>query len=224
MLRIPSADEIIRISRGDAFQAVQQQHADWSGGPVSTTRPTIPTQTEPNLTLVAPDEDQTGYDDSGSSSGSTEYSRESEIEDRIRELEANVPDQVSLIEIRNNELAQLRAELARLRGEEPPELLEPAIDDDTAGLDDEMLVDDAGVTDDDEIFVGDDADTGDDATTEPVVDTQAAPGRYRATGAKTIIAGYHSWLCSERLGSAGRCDNCGSRHSGLVRTTRRSRR
>ena len=62
---------------------------------------------------------------------------------------------------------------ARLRGEEPPDLLEPAIDDDTAGLDDEMPVDDAGVTDDDEIFVGDDADTDDEATTEPVVDTQA---------------------------------------------------
>ena len=176
MLRIPSADEIIRISRGDALVAVQQQHADWSGGTVSTTPPPIPTQTEPNLTLVAPDEDQTGYDDSGSSSGSTEYSREAEIEDRISELEASVPDQVSLIEIRNNELAQLRAELARLRGEEPPELLEPAVDDDTALLDDETLLDDADLTDDDEIFVADDADTGDEATTEPVVDTQAPAG------------------------------------------------
>jgi pilus assembly protein FimV len=181
MLRIPSADEIFRIGRGDALSAVQQQHADWSGGTVSATRQPIPTQTEPNLTLVAPDEDQTGYDDSASSTGSTEYSREVEIEDRISELEASVPDQVSLIEIRNNELAQLRAELARLRGEEPPELMDPAIDDDTAALDDETLIDDAEATDDDEIFVGDDADSGetladDEATTEPVVDTQEPAG------------------------------------------------
>ena len=192
MLRIPSADEIIRISRGDALNAVQQQHADWSGGTVSTTRQPIPTQTEPNLTLVAPDEDQTGYDDSASSSGSTEYSREAEIEDRISELEASVPDQVSLIEIRNNELAQLRAELARLRGEEPPELVDPAIDDDTAALDDETLVDDAVATDDDEIFVGDDAVSDetladDEATTEPVVDTREPAGITRQAPKPSLL-------------------------------------
>ncbi len=45
---------------------------------------------------------------------------------RIAELEAaDVPQQQSLIEIRDNELAQLREELARIRGE----VYEPALDD-----------------------------------------------------------------------------------------------
>ena len=48
--------------------------------------------------------------------------REQEILDRIAELEgADVPQQQSLIEIRDNELAQLREELARIRGEEASE-------------------------------------------------------------------------------------------------------
>ena len=47
------------------------------------------------------------------SSTSEPTSREQEIEDRIAELEAaDVPDQQSLIEIRDNELASLRQELA----------------------------------------------------------------------------------------------------------------
>jgi pilus assembly protein FimV len=186
MLRIPSADEVFRINRGDALVAVQQQHADWSGGTIDTTRPTIQTQAEPNLTLVAPDDDQTGYDESAGSSGAAEYSREAEIEDRISELEASVPDQVSLIEIRNNELAQLRAELARLRGEEPPELPDTAIDDD------ELLVDDADATDDDEIFVGDDVDrdaalADDEAVAEPVDDTQAPVGIIRQAPETSVL-------------------------------------
>ena len=79
--------------------------------------------TRPSLDLVPPDEEPAGttYDDSA-----TAYeppSREQDIEDRIAELEAaNVPNQQSLIEIRDNELATLRQELADIRGEiyEPP--------------------------------------------------------------------------------------------------------
>ena len=188
-LRIPSADDMFNISRGEALSAAKQHHDAWSAGDHS------PIRTQPSLTLVPPDEDQTGYDDSVSTTD-TGYSREFEIEDRIIELEADVPDQSSLLEIRNNELAQLRAELARLRGEEPPEL--PIVDDESYAdsVDDEMVVDDAdtGLDDDpDQVFVDDegsdaglddavtddtgtdDADSVTDATTTPTTPVVSAP-------------------------------------------------
>ena len=175
-LKIPTADDVYRISRGDAQSAVQQQHAEWSGEAIPAT-PAL--RTEPSLTLVPPDDDQTGYDTDPSASGD-DFSREYAIEDRIRELEADVPDQEALLEIHDNELAQLRAELARLRGEEPPVELpieDEPLADDAAAMDD-------GLADDEDIFLddetadigGDDSvvddevagDTADDATAEPV--------------------------------------------------------
>ena len=173
-LRIPSVDDIYRISRGDAQASVQQQHAAWSGEAISSA-PVL--RTEPSLTLVPPDDDQTGYE-AGLDTSGDDFGREYEIEDRIIELEANVPDEAALLEIHNNELAQLRAELARIRGEEPPVEL-PA--------EDELLVDDAeptedAIADDEDIFIDDEtaddaaaaddelaADTADDVVAEPLV-------------------------------------------------------
>ena len=128
-LRIPSADEIFRINRGDALAEAQRQHAEWSGG-------TVPTVTEPptrpSLVLVPPDEDVVD-DTLGTDAGYDEepFTREEEIEQRIAELEAEVPEQQSLIEIRDNELATLRQELANIRGEvyEPPVDEGPFVDD-----------------------------------------------------------------------------------------------
>jgi len=170
-LRIPDAADVYQISRGDAQSAVQRQHAEWRGEAISTT-PAL--RTEPSLTLVPPDDDQTGYaEDAGA--GADDFSREYEIEDRISELEADVPDQAALLEIHNNELAQLRAELARLRGEEPPPELplveeppadeiaaidEIAVDDDEIFLDDEMA--------DDELAVDDELDEDGAAATDEV--------------------------------------------------------
>jgi pilus assembly protein FimV len=80
-------------------------------------------------------------------------------EARISEIEGILEDQDALIEIPDNELAALRAELAELRGEELP--VDAAIDDeapieDDTGLDDEVVVDDEILADD---------------TVAPVVDT-----------------------------------------------------
>ncbi|MDA1064232.1 MAG: hypothetical protein O2907_07885, partial [Proteobacteria bacterium] len=72
------------------------------------------------------------YDDAV---GDEELSREQEVERRIFELEnADVPVQRSLIEIRDNELAALRAELAQIRVEVyEPESDDPFADDETSG-------------------------------------------------------------------------------------------
>lgn len=164
-LRLPSADDIYRISRGDAQASVQQQHAEWSGQAV-TSLPVL--RTEPSLTLVPPDDDQTGYE-AGIDTSGDDFSREYEIEDRIIELEADVPDEVALLEIHNNELAQLRAELARIRGEEPPVELP---------LEDELLADEPedALADEEDIFI-DDATSDETLADDAVLDeTPVAEG------------------------------------------------
>ena len=148
-LRIPSADNVFQISRGDAFNTVKRMNEEWRGAtPLADTgyedtaydEPATPDtgyeeaydtdtgvaaepETETSLVLVPPDEEPAGvaYDDTLEPAEAP--TREEEIVDRIADLEAaDVPDQPSLIEIRDNELAALRQELAEIRGEvyEPP--------------------------------------------------------------------------------------------------------
>ena len=170
-LRIPSADSVFQISRGDAFSEVKRQNEEWRGPSTPDTSyadtstdstyddtsyddstyddtattstdatddysatPETP-QTETSLTLVPPDEEPAGIDFDDELDTTEPLTREQEIENRISELEgADVPNQQSLIEIRDNELAALRQELADIRGES----LEPAVDDDIYAADDSM--------------------------------------------------------------------------------------
>ncbi len=160
LLRIPSADEIFQISRGDALDEVNRQHSAWSG--TSATTATADTTTTPSLTLVPPDEDfAIDYDDDAPYEP---LSREVEIEDRISELESvNVENQPSLIEIRDNELAALRQELANIRGEIYEPLFDDAIDDrDAPPTSDDLFPDmDEVVADDGDEVVADDEDVAD---------------------------------------------------------------
>ena len=133
-LRIPSADEIYKIGRSEAQSEVQRQHSAWNPAYRPTPSDVTPTPQQ-DLVLVPPDDDylsDTGSDDLYDDSAGVEpLSREQELEQRIFELEnADVPVQRSLIEIRNNELAALREELAQIRGEvyEAP-VQDPFVDD-----------------------------------------------------------------------------------------------
>jgi pilus assembly protein FimV len=184
-LRIPSADEVFQISRHDAFSEVKRQNSIWSetaGAPSPDTgyadttpdtdytspatdysAPTATPETRPSLTLVPPDEEPAGIDYDDELATSEPQAREQEIESRIAELEAaDVPDQQSLIEIRDNELATLRQELADIRGET---YAAPA--DDLAGdeiADDELYADDE-LTDD--VAADDETTAVDEEATEP---------------------------------------------------------
>ena len=170
-LRIPSPDEIIRINRGDALSEVQRQHAAWSGSAGAG-------QSRPSLVLVPPDGGQTAYD---SGAGRAGAAGDAATQDRIRDLEREIAEQDSLLEIRDNELAALRDELARLRGEAIESLADDTTIDDTAvpddlPADDELLVDDA--TDDlftDDGVITDDAVVDDAIDDEPDVATDAPP-------------------------------------------------
>ncbi|RLA33174.1 MAG: hypothetical protein DRR11_06280 [Gammaproteobacteria bacterium] len=161
VLRIPSADGVFRITRTDAFAEVKRQNEVWGGMPETSTPAPTPdvapvVDTQPNLTLVPPDDD-VSLTDTSITSGTPDTDVDAipvdPDEARIEELEALFEDQDSLIEIEDNELAALRAELAALRGEELPpvdDILEDPVLDDELPLDDDiesLLPDDALVDD-----------------------------------------------------------------------------
>lgn len=102
MLRVPSADEIFRISRLDAVSEVQRQNAAFGGA-----------RAEPRLTLVPPDADAGDYRAGGP--GGSSAATDGPSAERIRELERTIEEQQSLIDVRDEELARLREELARVR-------------------------------------------------------------------------------------------------------------
>ncbi len=152
-LRIPSADDIYRIDRAYALNEAKRQNAAWSGAPepAPATEEPVATTTRPSLQLVPPDEEPAGLgtgaevpDDAATTPSEPDMSlREQEVVDRIAELEAaDIPQQQSLIEIRDNELAALRQELADIRGElYEPESFEP-VGYETVGAEDELSPED----------------------------------------------------------------------------------
>jgi pilus assembly protein FimV len=158
-LRMPSADDIFRIDRAEAFREAERQHAEYDSSYVSAaesgpeqaaeTQPEPAAASEPSLQLVPPDEDLTAAPTGTDSAAEGEpLTREQEVLDRIAELEAEgVTSDPALIEIRDNELASLREELARIRGEvyEPPVEAEDPFAD-TAATDD-PFADESAVTD-----------------------------------------------------------------------------
>ena len=149
-LRIPSADDIYRIDRAYALNEAKRQHAQWSGAPAPAPAAEEPVATEsrPSLQLVPPDEEPAGLEtgveapeDALTTTEEPDVSlREQELVDRIAELEAaDVPEQQSLIEIRDNELAALRQELAEIRGElYEPDSFEPS-GYETEAVEDELV-------------------------------------------------------------------------------------
>ena len=167
-LRIPSADEIFRIGRGQALSEIRRQNQAWSGAAPAP---------QTTLTLVPPDGEQQPYE--GGTPGEPGTAPGSAAADRIRTLEERIAEQESLLEIRDNELARLRSELAWLREErgeaaagrpaEPPAEAEPT---------EPVAADDEGVAAEDEIFVEDEpavADTG--AEAEPAEAAPEQPAR-----------------------------------------------
>jgi pilus assembly protein FimV len=161
-LRVPNADDIFRISRGDAMSEVQRQNAAWGLADTAGT-----SRTQPSLTLVPPDAGQTGYE-SPSSSAAAGDPDGTATSARIRELEETIAEQNSLIEIRDNELAQLRNELAQLRASQAAGT-EPGTAPDPAVVDEEPV--EEPVTDDEELF----ADDEETAAEDEAADEEAEP-------------------------------------------------
>ena len=236
-LRIPSADEVFQISRGDAFSEVKRQNAVWSdstgvpspdagyadtGTDAGTDYPDTGTEyadpvdtgeTRPSLTLVPPDEEPAGIDYDDDLATSDTQTREQDIESRIAVLEAaDVPDQQSLIEIRDNELASLRQELVDIRGE----IYEPPVDDTVVddAADDELFMDDELVDDADEMagddqIADDETTAADDEATEPapaptdVIRTPRASDTSLMDRVKAILASFWTKIVAALILVAG---------------------
>lgn len=150
-LRIPSADDVFRISRDDASTEIRRQHEEWRrAGPLDLSElppvvddPVIDSVgTNPSLTLVPPDDE----DDLAESGTGIEADMEQvadnfddagfvdPVELRIADIESVLDDPAALVVIEDNDLASLRQELAELRGKElsleklsPDELLSEAL-------------------------------------------------------------------------------------------------
>jgi len=170
-LSIPSADDIYRIARGDALAEIRRQNEAWTGAP------------QPTLTLVAPDERQTDYTGAaGQDEAAADRPLAAGAEQRIRQLEQTITEQESLLEIRDNELAELRQELQRLREERAAaataEPAEPVADEmpaeEPAVEADEIFVEDEPATAAGEPAAEDAADTATEAepTPAPVAPTR----------------------------------------------------
>ena len=81
-LRIPSADEIFTISRGNALSEIQRQNQAWSGESAAP-------RTQTTLTLVPPDGDQPAYQSGARSGESGALVNNAAAQERIRQLEQN---------------------------------------------------------------------------------------------------------------------------------------
>ena len=157
-LRIPGADDIFRINRGTALSEVQRHNSDFGiAQPASDTRP--------SLTLVPPDADQEDYTGPATRPG-TDAAADTALQARLRQLEAEVSEQSSLLEIRDNELAQLRQELQRMR--EQAGVAPPA---------DPLPVDEPAVPtgEPDEVFVEEDPEPAVDEQTPAVDEAEPEP-------------------------------------------------
>lgn len=160
-LRIPSADEVFRITRADALAEVQRQNSAWDGGLTTAGSDSGPSfSPQPSLELVPPDEDSLSGDSSDVNTVPDAVEPEIELDPdslRITEIEALISDQQDgLVEISDTELAALQRELATLRGEELPP--EPVVVDPEP----EVPVEDT-LPDEDDVFVTEEPDTSDDA-------------------------------------------------------------
>jgi pilus assembly protein FimV len=112
ILRVPSSDEIAGISADEASGEVSRQNAAWraAGGGAEAGR----------LKLVTPSEGEAEAAAAAESSG--------QVESQIESLEQDIAEQRRLLELRNQELADLQRKLADARAEEsavPPATPEP---------------------------------------------------------------------------------------------------
>lgn len=164
-LRIPSADEVFRITRAEAIAEVQRQNDAWQGTTAPAAAASAP---RPSLELVPPDEDALTDDRPAVAADPDLVDDAATAVDsdavRITQIENLLADQrAGLVVIDDNELAALQRELAELRGEPIPEVVQPEPAEDT------------GVTADDEVFADDpDATVADDAAVDDAAADAAA--------------------------------------------------
>jgi pilus assembly protein FimV len=102
ILRVPSSDEIAGISASEASSDVRQQNASW--------RAATGVEDEGRLKLVTPPE--------GEAEAAAPAETSGRVESQIDSLEKDISEQKRLLELRNQELADLQKKLADARAQE----------------------------------------------------------------------------------------------------------
>ena len=113
ILRVPSSDDIARVSSAEAASEVSQQNAAW--------RAAVGSEDPGRLKLVTPPEGEAEAAGAPQSSG--------RVESQIDALEKDISEQKRLLELQNQELADLQKKLADARADEataPPPAPAPA--------------------------------------------------------------------------------------------------
>ncbi|MGQ0428488.1 MAG: FimV/HubP family polar landmark protein [Gammaproteobacteria bacterium] len=102
ILRVPGAADIAGIAAADASSEVRRHHAEWraAGGGAAG-----------RLRLVTPPE-------GAADAGTAQAGASGQVQSQIESLQRDIDEQRRLLELRNQELANLQGQLARARAEE----------------------------------------------------------------------------------------------------------
>ena len=116
VLRIPEQSAVDAVTPADAAAEVHRQYASWRSTPAATPTaqtPAAPAAQEPGrLRLVAPTETPTAAPSSGAAPGASGTEVKA-LQGRVQELQAQLDESRRLLDLRNQELAQLQAKAAQ---------------------------------------------------------------------------------------------------------------
>jgi pilus assembly protein FimV len=117
VLRVPGADDIAALNQKEAMGEVHRQMDAWrsSGGGTA--------ETTGHLRLVTPSAGGSGI--AGNSAGAASSAETQGLKDRVKDLEGQLAESKRLIDIRNNELAELQRKLGQ--PVTPPPSAQPAV-------------------------------------------------------------------------------------------------
>jgi len=138
ILRVPDSEELSRIGRGEAFSEVRRQNergkSAAAGAEPARLRRVPPSETPEEAAEQAPAAATPARTAAPAATDSGEAER---LRDRVSDLETTLAERERLLELRDQELSELQAQLARLR-DETPAVTPPAAEDAGAGVEEEL--------------------------------------------------------------------------------------
>ena len=115
ILRIPDAEQMSSVSRPEAFAEVRRQNSAW--------RQDEPAADSARLRLVPPPSGDAAAPAPSTSAQAGSAPADAALSGRVNELEAELAERERLLQLRNQELAELQDQLAQLREQELDELI-----------------------------------------------------------------------------------------------------
>jgi len=164
ILRIPDAAQMSSVSRPDAFAEVRRQNSAW--------RQDEPAADSARLRLVPPPSEEAAASTTAPSPSADAGSAaaDAELSARVSDLEAELAERERLLQLQNQELAELQSQLAQVREQELDEL----VADTEAPVADEPVVELPGEALDADVVAEPDVAAELEAEPSPAEETEAA--------------------------------------------------